>query len=210
MKNHTLLILLVSLIVSLLIYSYYDYDDYDDYVIYIPNFLSQTDYHKLIKLIQNDSRPYDINRNGLQKKTINNNQINDLFYSNQKIQEINKNTNNIVRRSRIPIEYRIYQKNKGMHWHKDILLYKEPQYECVFTISNTSTSRTEYIDHTGKKHSQWTKPNSLMIVRADGYFHHVTPVTQGKREILKLVYTPTNQINMNKYKEYQQSVSGDT
>jgi len=168
MKNHTLLILLLLLIVSFLIYSYYDESEYNDYVIYIPDFLDQKDYHRLLKLIRNDSRPYGINRNGLQKKTINSEQINDLFYSDQQVQKLNRITNNVVRRSKIPIEYRIYQKNKGMNWHKDILLYKEPQYECVFTVSNSSTSRTEYIDHTGKKHSVWTKPNSLMIVRADG------------------------------------------
>ena len=45
------------------------------------------------------------------------------------------------------------------------------------------------------KHNVWTKPNSLMIVKADSYKHGVKPVTKGTREILKMIYTPTHTIN---------------
>ena len=65
----------------------------------------------------------------------------------------------------------------------------------LITLNNTSDSLTEYIDHWGIKHNVWTKPNSLMIVKADSYKHGVKPVTKGTREILKMIYTPTHTIN---------------
>jgi hypothetical protein len=201
---------ILCIIISLFIYWNYFKNSYNDYVIYIPNFLDKKEYHKLLNTLKKDHRPHDINRNGLLKKTILDQQINDIFYSPKSIQTINKITNNYVMRSKIPIEYRMYQLHNGMDWHKDILLYKKPQYECVYTIKNTSDSQTEYIDHNEKKHSQWTEPNSLMIVRADGYFHHVKPVTRGEREILKLVYTPTSKLNPRTIVEYNQALNGDT
>jgi len=82
-----------------------------------------------------------------------------------------------------------------MNWHSDVLLYEIPQYQCVYTLSNDSDSTTDYIYHWNIKHKVWTKPNSLMIVRVDGYFHGVNPVNKGKREIVKLIYTPTDKIN---------------
>ena len=209
MESYIYLIIL-CIIISLYIYWKNRENPYNDYIIYIPNFLDKKEYHKLLNSLKKDNRPYDINKNGLFKKTILNQEINNIFYSPKCIQTINEITNNRVIRSKIPIEYRMYQLHNGMNWHKDILLYKKPQYECVYTLKNTSDSQTEYIDHNGKKHSQWTEPNSIMIVRADGYYHHVKPVTKGEREILKLVYTQTNKLNPRTIVEYNQALNGDT
>ena len=87
--------------------------------------------------------------------------------------------------------------------HIDTLLYEEPQYEAVYTIRNTSNSYTEWIDGDNIKHSEWTEPNSLLIVKAKGYKHHVTPVLNGEREILKLIYTQTDKVNDNYRREIQ-------
>ena len=35
------------------------------------------------------------------------------------------------------------------------------------------------------------------VVKADGYYHHVTPPISGEREILKLIYTQTEKTNSN-------------
>ena len=43
----------------------------------------------------------------------------------------------------VPLEYRVYTKGSFMDWHKDDLLFDTPQYELVYTISNTSDSMTE-------------------------------------------------------------------
>lgn len=208
-KYKIIFIILCSFII---LYFYFSklQENYDDYVIYIPNFLDKQEYYKILDSIKKDNRPYDINRNGLFKQTIIDKRITKLFYSPKYIQKINHITGNKVMESKIPIEYRIYQLHNGMEWHKDILLYKQPQYECVYTINNTSDSKTEYIDHNRNKHSIWTEPNSLMIVRANGYYHHVKPVTKGEREILKLVYTPTKKLNPETITEYKRALVGDT
>ena len=88
-----------------------------------------------------------------------------------------------------------------MKWHKDTLLYEEPQYEAIYTIDNQSSSMTQWKDETGKIHEVWTEPNSLLVVKAHGYEHHVTPPLSGEREILKLIYTQTNNVNANYHKE---------
>ena len=79
----------------------------------------------------------------------------------------------------------------------------KPQYEAVYTIRNNTDSLTEWIDDNNKIHSVWTKPNSIMIVKAQGYKHHVTPVNDGEREILKLIYTQSDNINNNYRREME-------
>jgi len=85
----------------------------------------------------------------------------------------------------IPIEYRKYPVgSRGMAWHRDTCLVG-CQYECVYTLTNTSDSQTQYKDLFGRVHSVRTEPNSLIVVRAGGVEHAVTPVTVGERTILK-------------------------
>ena len=92
----------------------------------------------------------------------------------------------------IPVEYRVYPIGSYMDWHADTTLYAKPQYEIVFTVFNTSDSKTLWYDpKTLEVNTIQTKPNSVIIVRADDVKHCVTPITRGSRGILKFVYTET-------------------
>ena len=84
-----------------------------------------------------------------------------------------------------------------MKWHSDTLLYDLPQYEAIYTLHNNSDSLTKWIDEDGQEHSIWTKPNSMLIVKAQGLKHMVTAVNNGTRSILKLIYTQTTTTNNN-------------
>ena len=47
-----------------------------------------------------------------------------------------------VRKSKIPLEYRVYkEKSRGMGWHRDTLIDKKPQYELIYTIKNFKGGR---------------------------------------------------------------------
>jgi hypothetical protein len=92
----------------------------------------------------------------------------------------------------VPVEFRVYPVGGSMDWHKVVALYTKPQYEIVFTVTNTSDSTTEWEDErTGMRYGGWTEPNSVIIVRADGAPHRVTGVTRGERSIIKFVLTQT-------------------
>lgn len=52
-----------------------------------------------------------------------------------------------------------------MDWHQDVALYTEPQYELVFTLSNTSDSQTQWQDADGHRRGGWTEPNSIIMAR---------------------------------------------
>jgi hypothetical protein len=106
---------------------------------------------------------------------------------------INKIVNNQlkpqIKLSNFPIEYRIYpNKSSGMEWHSDTLLYTVPQYECVFTIENESDSNTLW-KNKNQINTIKTKPNSLIIVVANGPLHKVTPINSGFRSILKCIFS---------------------
>ena len=88
---------------------------------------------------------------------------------------------------KVPIEYRTYPKgSQGMEWHRDTPLVGN-QYECVYTVKNTSDSQTLYKDFFGRVHPVWAEPGSLIVVQAGGVRHAVTPVTRGERSIVKFV-----------------------
>jgi len=174
-------------------------------MIYIDDFLNDNDLNDLKNHINNTNN-VKRNMNGLLTKTLNT----DIFYKPNYINKISELIGKNVYKSDIPTEYRLYDKSQGMNWHSDILLYEIPQYECVYTLSNDSDSTTDYIDHWKIRHKVWTKPNSLMIVRADGYLHGVNPVNKGKREIVKLIYTPTDKINQRNINAYNMALNGDT
>ena len=76
-----------------------------------------------------------------------------------------------------------------MKKHKDTLIYNIPQYECVLTLSNTTDSVTIM----GGNKSIKARPNSLIIVRAQGIEHEVTKVTTGERTFLKFIFTATDE-----------------
>lgn len=88
----------------------------------------------------------------------------------------------------IPLEYRKYVIGSYMDWHKDTqMLPEQLQYECVITLTNSSDSHTLLKYDSGIK-KLVTKPNSLLIVRANGIPHKVTPLGKGIRTIIKLVF----------------------
>ena len=91
----------------------------------------------------------------------------------------------------IPVEYRKYQVGcGGMKWHRDTSLIGQ-QYECVYTVTNTSDSMTIRRDWLGNEHGVWAEPNSLLVVQAGGVMHGVSPVTTGERSIVKFVFCDT-------------------
>jgi hypothetical protein len=104
--------------------------------------------------------------------------------------EIKKLTHNeaIYLAHNFPIEYRKYVPGSFMKKHKDTLIYKIPQYECVLTLSNTTDSVTNMEDTPIQ-----AKPNSLMIVKAMDIEHEVTQVTKGERKFLKFIFTVTDE-----------------
>ena len=105
-------------------------------------------------------------------------------------------------KSNFPIEYRIYPiKSPGMHCHSDTLLYDLPQYEAVLTISNSSDSFTNWYSYNNEEHKIYTKPNSLLLVKAKGNRHCVSPINKGERTIMKYIYTQSNRYNSNYLKE---------
>jgi hypothetical protein len=113
--------------------------------------------------------------------------INKIVVNRYNLPLINKNN---IKLSNFPIEYRVYPtKSSGMEWHKDTLLYNIPQYECVFTIENKSDSNTLWKDEHNIIHTIKTKPNSIIIVVADGPTHKVSPINNGYRSILKFIFS---------------------
>ena len=158
--------------------------------IYKRNILDKKDYDMLCEILKREQpHTYSRNWNGLRMKKIMDRRVRQLFHK-----KVCDKLSNILSchliPSAIPIEYRVYERGNGMKWHRDTLLHKPAQYEVVYTVWNTSDSKTEYIDHWGITHSVHTEPNSIMLVRAGGYKHRVLPVEKGKRYILKIAYVP--------------------
>ena len=88
-----------------------------------------------------------------------------------------------------PVELRRYPVGSSMGWHKDEVLYDEPQLEVVLTLENTSDSQTRWERADGSVRGTWLPPNSLLLVKAEGATHGVTTVRRGDRLIAKFVLT---------------------
>tara|TARA_Y100001958_G_C21229607_1_gene555230 strand:- start:1652 stop:2311 length:660 start_codon:yes stop_codon:yes gene_type:complete len=195
-----ILVFIMFVLSILMIFTISKKNNFDDRLIYIDDFLSVNDYNKILN---NTNKIRDLkNENFRLIKPLNNNQnkdVYDIFYSQDCLNKIKKVLhNNNVMKSDFPIEYRIYPtKSDGMKWHSDTLLYELPQYEVIYTIKNDSDSKTKWIDSNSNHNSVWTKPNSLLIVKAKGFKHMVTPINKGTRTILKLIYTQTDKTNNN-------------
>ena len=94
-----------------------------------------------------------------------------------------------------PVDLRVYRGGASMGWHKDELLYDRPHYELVYTLWNSTDSRTLWRPPgaTGKGvESAATRPNSAIVLRAGdgGADHCVTETTRGERAIIKLCFRP--------------------
>ena len=185
-----IIIILVLLLILYLIYFK------SDEVYYIENFLTNEEYNYIknyTKSIKNlKSEKFRL------IKPILDNKINNIFYSEKYINKINNIINSNIKKSDFPIEFRVYPTgSQGMKCHKDTLLYEKPQYEMVYTIENESDSYTNWYSYLGWNNKIYTKPNSLIIVKAQGNIHCVSPVNKGFRKILKLIYTQTKNDNRN-------------
>lgn len=93
-----------------------------------------------------------------------------------------------------PVEYRRYLPGSFMAEHRDIQLYRKPQWECILTLHNTSDSRTQLYSDTseGKHLSIRSSPNSVLFVQANGLRHEVLPIHRGERRFIKFILTETD------------------
>lgn len=200
MKHKSLIITVLIICLLYIIFSYKDTTKNDN-VIYIKEFLSKSDFKKVSGLTK-DKNTFMYEDFRYAKPLFEEAEIYDIFYGEKSMDTIQTYLNNKIYPSEFPIEHRIYHRDSsGMRWHKDTLLYTKPQYEAIYTIDNQSKSMTQWKDETEKLHEIWTEPNSLLIVKADGYNHHVTPPLTGEREILKLIYIQDTESNENFKKE---------
>ena len=188
-----LLLLLVLLILYLLYFK-------KNEVYYIKNFLTDEEYNYIknyTRSIKNlKSEKFRLIKPILDEK------INDIFYSEKNINKIKKYIKSDIKKSNFPIEFRVYPKgSEGMKCHKDILLYEKPQYEIVYTIENESDSYTNWYSYLGWNNKIYSESNSLIIVKANENIHCVSPVREGFRSILKLIYTQTDKYNKNYLRE---------
>ena len=189
-----ILIILVLLLILYLIYLK------KDEVYYIDNFLTTEEYN----YIKNYTRSIKNLKSEKFRliKPILENKINNIFYSEKYINKIKEIINEDIKKSDFPIEFRVYPTgSEGMKCHKDTLLYEKPQYEMVYTIENESDSYTNWYSYLGWNNIIYTKPNSLIIVKAQENIHCVSPINKGYRTILKLIYTQTEKYNENYLKE---------
>jgi hypothetical protein len=100
---------------------------------------------------------------------------------------------NVIPSKVLPIEFRYYDINSSMDWHRDQIINKNiyncPQIEVVYTVHNTSNSNTEWInDKKGYINKIYSVPNSIMITQGGSCLHRVTPITSGNRSIIKIAY----------------------
>ena len=127
-----------------------------------------------------------------------NSQIEQIFYGGEFLSYLEKILSFKVEPcKRLPIEFRYYGVGSKMKWHRDVniydYLYGHPQIELVYTISNISNSKTEWIDDaTGVVHKIHSSPNSIMITQGGSVLHQVTPITIGDRTIIKVAYDVSN------------------
>jgi len=94
------------------------------------------------------------------------------------------------------MELRVYRPGSYMDWHVDEVMYREPQFEAIFTVENSTDSETQWKEPGNQSLvSRWAEPNSLIVLRAGGPLHQVTRATKGRRVILKFLLTPTLEKN---------------
>lgn len=75
-----------------------------------------------------------------------------------------------------------------MDWHVDDVLYDPPQVEVVYTFENTSDCTTRWKQGDGQTILKETDRNSVLVFRAGGAPHCVTPLKRGRRVIIKCAF----------------------
>ena len=133
-----------------------------------------------------------------------------LLTSSPVVERVSRLVGGEVEPSEYPIELRSYRAGSGMDWHQDDQLYEDAQCELVLCLDNDSDSRTEWIDAKGDQHSEWTPPNSALLVRAGdtGAAHRVIPLKTGERTILKMVWTVPGSAKLDSFYEHIDSLPG--
>jgi len=131
-----------------------------------------------------------------------------LFYSPEILFKIKKETGLDLKYSDLtPIEYRKYNLNSSMGWHKDTVLSYNgiPQFEMVFSVVNNSDSKTYWIEPNTENlfenvvknqdlpdnnalYEIQSQPNSAILLQADDIYHCVSTLYNGNRTIIKVVY----------------------
>jgi len=198
-------IILLFIIFILICYFYYSIENFKkskNDIYYIEDFFTPNEFELISNHLKNIPRKSLKNEKFRLVSTLDNKMISNILYSQQNINKINKIVGKELFKSDFPIEYRIYPtKSPGMRCHTDTLLYDLPQYEVVLTISNSSDSFTNWYSYNNDEHKIYTKPNSLLLVKAKGNIHCVSPINKGKRSIIKYIYTQSNRYNSNYIRE---------
>ena len=184
--------LLFFVIILLILVIFYHKSKKDFSYSYIENFLTNNDLIQLNNELKNYDQKLENSLEDYQNVYRYNTPIDSIKIRNILASYTNKirgNTNNnkIYLANNFPIEYRKYIKGSFMNKHRDQLIYKKPQYECILTLSNSTDSYT-ILGHKKIK----SKPNSLIIVKAQGIEHEVTRVNEGERYFLKFIFTETD------------------
>jgi len=195
-------IVLLFIIFILICFFHYIFKQSKNDIYYIEDFFTPNEFEIITNHLKTISRKDLKNEKFRLVSTLNNTTISNIIYSQQNINKINKIVGKKLFKSEFPIEYRIYpKKSPGMHCHTDTLLYDLPQYEAVLTINNTSDSYTTWYSYNNKEHKIYTKPNSLLLVKAKGNRHCVSPINKGERTIMKYIYTQSDKYNDNYLRE---------
>ena len=75
-----------------------------------------------------------------------------------------------------------------MRPHSDLVMFDRPQTEMVYTTHNDSDSQFHWtMDSEGKQHSFSPQPNDVVLVKADGPVHGVTPLTPRNKKCVKFL-----------------------
>lgn len=171
-----------------------------DKVYYYMNVLSKDDYNKIYNecnALNPELMEGNMQDDTMAKRRILNvskdSVLYDIFYSEVFINYLNNKLNMKLKPSKLlPIDYRIYELGGRMKWHRDVIIAENkkcPQIEIVFTLDNTSDSRTIWKeDDTGDIHKISTQANSILITQGNSAYHKVLPVTTGQRRIIKIAY----------------------
>jgi len=163
--------------------------------VYDKNFLEKKDFLLLLKELKkydnllDNSEDLDLEKYYRFNLPLNSRIVKNLLkkYEN-KIRKLTGN-DKIYLANNFDIEYRKYVLGSYMNKHRDFQIYKKPQYECVLTITNSTDSITNI-----EGYNISSKPNSLIIVKANGVEHEVTRVNKGERKFLKFIFTETDEI----------------
>lgn len=117
-----------------------------------------------------------------------------LMYGDASLQEIFNGMHDyrLTAPGDFPVEYREYTPNSAngvaMGWHKDLVMYEEPQVEMVYTVFNDDDhTRFQWQDSNGVTQTVRPRANDMVFVKANGPMHRVTGMGKNRRGIIKMI-----------------------